>query len=69
MSMRIPRTLYHLLRFLLDAVIIGGVALAASYGAILLIDAYGSQPLIIGVSMLLIGILLLWLDEQLARMR
>jgi len=67
--MRIPRTLYHLLRFLLDAVIIGGVALAASYGAILLIDAYGNQPLIIGVSTLLIGILLLWLDEQLARMK
>ncbi|HDI53129.1 MAG TPA: hypothetical protein ENF89_03140 [Candidatus Bathyarchaeota archaeon] len=67
--MRIPRTLYHILRFLLDALILGGVALAASYGAIHLIDNYGGNPILIGASTLLLGILLLWLDEQLARMR
>jgi len=66
--MRIPRGLYHLLRFLLDALILGGVALAASYGALHLIDDMGGNPAIIGVSAILIGALILWLDEQLARM-
>ncbi|GEM_PF-4740210 len=67
--MRIPRTLYHILRFLLDALILGGVALAASYGALHLINNLGGNPAIAGLIAILLGILLLWLDEQLARMR
>ncbi len=63
------RALYHLLRFLLDALILGGVALASSYGVFILVDNYGGNPLLIGISTLLIGVLLLWLDEQLTRMR
>ena len=66
--MRIPRALYHLLRFLIDAIILGGVALAASYGIFLLLEAYGGNPAFIGVLTIFLGVLLLWLDEQLARM-
>lgn len=61
-------TLYLLFRFFLDALVLGVVALAASYAAILIINASASHPVVIGLSVILIGVLLLWLDEQLARM-
>jgi hypothetical protein len=67
--MRGSRALYLLLRFLLDAIILGGVALAASYVALILIEDLGNHLAVIILAIILIGVLLLWIDEQLARMQ
>ena len=63
------RTLYYLFRFLLDALILGGIALVFSYVDFILLNAHGNHPALIGISIIFLGVLIIWLDEQLARMR